>query len=356
MNHTAEIEVLDGVDAVRKRPGMYVGDAHDGSGLHHLFWEVLGNSIDQHLARRARRVRIDIDGEWVTIEDDGLGIPAPILEPVLTRYHACGSWDDHVPHVHVGESHVGVGLFAVNALSARFEIESRCEGRTWSMAFERGRVVQPLACMGAASQSGTRIRFHPDAEIFSTAKLDVLRVETWLEQLAWRHPLLEVRFRGSMLDNREGLRGWVRSIASNEQVAPIVSATRAIDDVFVDIALGWTNRPEGNLRAFVNDQTIPRGTHVQGMWAGIARATGYKRAHVTARLEPGLVGVLAVTMGTPEYAGEIRDKLKSAAAHTAVSRTVLELLRRALSHGALRDLFARRLAPDAPDSWHRKAA
>jgi len=335
---------------------MYIGDVHDGSGLHHLFWEVLGNAIDQHLARRVRRLRIDFEDEWVTIEDDGLGMPEAIIEAVLTRYHASGTWDGHVPHVHIGESHIGAGLFAVNAVSARFEIESRCEGRTWSMAFERGRVVEPLVCMGAASEPGTRIRFRPDAEIFSTAKMDVNRIETWLEQLAWRHPLLEIRSQGCIIDNRRGLRGWVASMASNECVAPIVSATRAIDDVFVDVALGWTNRIEGDLRAFVNDQTIPRGTHVQGLWAGIARATGHKRSHVMTRLNPGIVAVLSVTMSTPEYAGNVRDQLKSATAHRAVSRTVLELLQRALTLSALRDLFARRLAPDAPDSWHRKAA
>jgi DNA gyrase/topoisomerase IV subunit B len=136
-----------------------------------------------------------------------------------------------------------------------------------------------------------------------------------------------------------------------------VSSTRAIDDVFVDVALAWTNRIEGNLRAFVNDQSIPRGTHVRGLWAGIARATGHKCSRVRKRLEPGIVGILSVTMNTPQYAGEIRDKLKSPAAHTAVSRTVLEMLQRAMSSSQpMRDLFARRLAPDSPDTWHRNAA
>lgn len=189
----SSIVVLAWPEVIRKRPGMYVGDVDDGSGLHHLLWEVAGNVIDLHLARYATELHVDLARDaWVMVRDDGPGIPvepagpglASILETVCATLHAKATFDQHFPHVHLGVGMHGVGLAAVNALSARFEVETTRDGVRWGQAFERGRVASDLRCLGTTSTVGTTVRFQPDPEIFGAIELDPSAVARRLQELA----------------------------------------------------------------------------------------------------------------------------------------------------------------------------
>jgi DNA gyrase subunit B len=345
----SSIEVLHGLEPIRRRPGMYIGDVRDGSGLQHLVWEVVANCLDQHLMRRARRLEVSIEGPWVTVADDGDGIPiephptgAPAVEVVFTTLHAGATFDGHFPHVHVGLH--GVGVAAVAALSTRLEVETIREGRRHRMALERGVVVEPLVCAGPTGRRGTRIRFHPDPSIFTSIELDRAAVRARLETIAYLHPLLEVRFQGEVLEGHGGPARWVRAIAGPELACPSVFAiTRTIDDVFVDLAIGWRASGPPDVRSFVNVSPTRGGTHVRGLWRGLSRVAG-RRIHVVRELlEPGLVAVLHVGLFEPRFGAPTRDQLLTPLAGWVVRRAIVDAFPFAERAAPLRALFAERL-------------
>jgi DNA gyrase subunit B len=338
-DYTADsITVLEGLEPVRKRPGMYVGDVRDGTALHHLVWEVVGNSIDQHLARRARHLRVDVDERWITVEDDGPGIPIDrtpsgrsALERVFTTLHPGATWDGHFPHVHIAPSLKGVGVAVVNALSARMEVESRRRGTLHRIAFERGKVTQPLESCGRTSKTGTRVRFQPDPEIFGCTRLDCSRIEARLRELAWLHPLLDLSWQGALLPGREGLTGWVRELAGATRLhEPVLAVTGLHGDVWVDLALAWRDSSvrSVDLRTFVNASPVGSGTHVNGLWQGLARALGGRAGPVRELLEPDMIGIVHVCLLDPRFGSPTRDLLENPEAAQAICAVVSEAIRR----------------------------
>jgi hypothetical protein len=164
---SSDIVVLTGLEAVRRRPGMYIGDVQDGSGLHHMLWELVANSLDEHLGGHARRIRVSVEADWAEVEDDGRGIPVdPLperemsaLEFVLTTLHAGPTLDGHLPHVHVSPQGFGVGLPAVNALADPLEVEIRRQGFSWKQHYARGIPLATLERGPRTYRTGTRIRF-----------------------------------------------------------------------------------------------------------------------------------------------------------------------------------------------------
>ena len=162
------IQVLSGLEAVRRRPGMYIGDVRDGSGLHHMLWELVANALDEHLAGHAKRIRVSVEGQVAEVEDDGRGLPIephPRLgisgvEAILTTLHAGATLDGHFPHVHVGL--FGLGLGPVNALAEELEVEVRRDGHSWHQRFARGIPLGPLERGARTTRTGTRIRFAKD--------------------------------------------------------------------------------------------------------------------------------------------------------------------------------------------------
>jgi DNA gyrase subunit B len=334
------IAVLTAIECIRRRPGMYVGDVTDGTGLRQLLWECVGYTLGEHLARRATRLRVDVDDiGCITVEDDGPGTPVlstpgqdgSALELVFERFHEGRACDP--PHAHWGDVLRGVGLIAVTALSARLEVESRYAGGLWRAVFERGVRVAPVARHGSASRSGTRLRFRPDETIFGTSRIDVEAVEARLGELSWLFPLLAIEWRGRTLPgHKAGPACWVRSIAGDGLEADSVfAATRVIDDVHVDVAVGWRRVAGSNVRCFVNGSETTCGTHLAGFWEALiecAFGIGCNATPSVIRevLERGLVAVVHVGLMSPQFACPTTDKLVTPFVRPAVRRVIKDAL------------------------------
>lgn len=326
----SEIEVLEGLECIRRRPAMYIG-GRDQRALQHLLWEVVANSLDQHLMRRARTLRVWIEPDWITVEDDGQGIPVdivprhgkPALEIIFTVLHCGSTYDGHHPHVHTTE--FGVGLTCVCALSTRTEVETIRYGRRYRMAFERGFMVEPLESLGPTSRRGTRIRFRPDPAIFESIELESAPIRAGLTTIAFLNPLLDVRFQGEPIDGSAGPAGLVRAIGRDRLACPAVfETTRTIDDVFVDLAIGWRDFGPPDIRSFVNLEPTRRGSHVDGLWTGLERSSNRTRPSVVESLGRGLVAILHVGLFHPSFGGPTREHLSTPLAGPAVERAIVD--------------------------------
>jgi DNA gyrase subunit B len=354
-----EIQVLHGLEPIRMRPGMYVGDTTDGSGLHHLLWELVGNVVDLHLARLATELHVDItqDG-WVSVRDDGPGISTDVhpyqnvstLEVVFTTLMATGPTTvRHLPHVHLTPSLMGVGLCVVNALSTRTEVETTRDGKRWSMAFEQGRVASPLRNLGATLVEGTLIRFRPDPQIFESIELDLEHVRRHLQQLAWLSPLLRVFFQERRVHGRGGIRGWAEQIAGRAPDA-LFSTEQKVEDVYVDIALAWSGDRPPIIHSFVNMQSSrDHGTHVKGLYrafAACAKDLGVTAKEFRKRIEPGLIAIVHVGLYDPKWGNPRKDQLLSPVAGMVVAKVLRDQF---VEAKRLRSFFQSRL-PRVPSA------
>ena len=326
--YTAEsIVLLDSIAAVRKRPGMYVGDTSDGAGLRVLLWELLGNCVDEHLAGRASKARVIIEDRFVTVEDDGPGIPVePVrggesaLEHVFTKLRASGG-NKH-PHVHIGESLLGLGCVIANALSRTLEVETTRDGRRYRMAFERGRPVVGVTDLGPTERVGTWIRFEPDSEIFGTLRWDLPLVRERMFDVACLNPGLLLDFNGEALHAPEGLAHWVRMHSSDPTVDPI-HLRGEHDGIRVEVALQWVDG-DGVIMAWASHFRTLEGSHVRGFWEGLAEvlAPGLTVEAARERLEPGLVAAFHADIEDPRFGSPTRDRLDTPEAATAVTHVL----------------------------------
>ena len=286
-SYTAEsIQVLEGLQAVRKRPGMYIGST-DTRGLHHLVYEIVDNSIDEAMQGFCSRIEVTINQDGsCSVADDGRGIPTgilpkynkPAVEMVLTTLHAGGKFDRKSYKVSGGLH--GVGMSVVNALSEWLDVRVRREGKEWHMRCERGILSKPLEMVGEATGTGTTITFMPDPEIFPDRNFDDELLASRLKDLAFLNKNVAIFFK-DMRNGREekfhyegGIVEFVQSINKNKVALhekPIYLIMEK-DNVIVEVAMQYTDAYSEAFYSFVNNiNTIEGGSHVNGFRSALTR-------------------------------------------------------------------------------------
>jgi len=319
------IQVLSFPEAVRRRPGMYLGGT-DATARHHLLWEVVGNAVDEHLAGHASYVRVTIAGDAIAVDDDGRGIPAEAIEVVLTRMHAGSGF--RRDHVHLARSQRGVGIAPVNALCEALTAEVWRDGRWVRQRFARGVPLGPVEDLGPADRTGTRIMLVPDRTIFAPAAWNRLAVARRLRELAALVPITTI------LDHDafrcpDGLADHARYLARGELAPLRVRGQR--DGIAVEAAVGWTADDRARVRGFVGCAPASRGTHLDGLADGLAaaiasaapaRLAGVHRAALREVLERGLVACVHVMFADPRFGEPTRERLVNPEVRAAVAAVV----------------------------------
>ena len=361
-NYSAkDITVLEGLEPVRKRPGMYIGGV-GSAGLHHLIWEILDNSVDEAMNGHASTIWVTLhaDGSSITIEDDGRGIPVDkhpttkksALEVIFTFLHAGGKFE-HGNYKTAGGLH-GVGASVVNALSKELVATVKREGALWEMRFKQGKPVTGLKKLGPARGTGTTVYFHPDAAIFPKIEFDPELIKARLEVSSYLHRGLKVSFEDEAtkekrtFEHTEGLVDYLKTIVAERGAKPVHDLPFVLskDDVLrVDLVLQWTEATDEHLRSYVNG--IPTGyggTHENGLRAGIGKAVrNYIETHslspkgvtlVAEDIREGLTGVLSLFVRDPQFQGQTKDRLNNPELVSAVDAVVRPALEHWLNHNA----------------------
>ncbi|MBM3880915.1 MAG: DNA topoisomerase (ATP-hydrolyzing) subunit B [Verrucomicrobia bacterium] len=372
----SKIDKLEGLEAVRKRPGMYIGDP-DERGLHHCVFEVLDNSIDEHLAGFCQRIDVilHVDGSC-SIRDDGRGIPVdthpkfniPAVELVLTNLHAGGKFGQGA-YKYSGGLH-GVGAKCVNALSDWFKVEVSRDGKVYYMEFARGTTVRKLEVIGKSRHTGTLVTFKPDPTIFTLAtefKFDILAIR--LRELAFLNPGVEITLTDERLENkaerfyyRDGIQEFVKQLGKSKQLIhpkPILLAgkrqTRGEtkeEDVFVDCVLQYTEAYNDQILCFANSiANSDGGTHLTGFRTALTRAINqYSRSNELIKekdpaitgddVREGLICVLSVKLPNPRFESQTKVKLVNTEIDGIVSSIVYDGL---MTHFDANPSVARRI-------------
>lgn len=296
---------------------MYIGGTGI-DGLHHLAFEVIGNSIDQVLQRRATSISVDLSDGWLTVEDNGVGISvesvdggASFLESVFTSLHLSPTRDGPRPHVHVTAGLIGVGLGPVSALCRHVEVESHREGLCHRAAFSRGVASEALTLVGPTQRQGLQVRLFPDPEIFQSAAFEAERLETAIRRFAWLTPEVSWRFQGHDVSKPDGLLSFLTETANG----PLEPGSFGVfegqtDDVEITFAIALRKRGRRKkvapIASWVNlSSTEEGGSHVKGMVAGLADTFG---AHWRV-LEPRVVGAVHLVLAHPRFEGPTKARL-----------------------------------------------
>ena len=395
------ITVLEGLQAVRVRPAMYIGDT-DVRGLHHLIWEVVDNSVDEALANFATWCKVTVrqDGS-VRVEDDGRGIPIethptegiPAVEVVLTRIHAGGKFDSESYKVSGGLH--GVGVSCVNALSEWLEVEVHRDGQRHYMAFNRGARREELRAMGATEHRGTTVTFKPDHEIFSTLEFDIEIIEKRLRETAYlmgtRGLAIELVDERTGAQHRyeypEGLLTFVAHINRTKTVLhpevihfekTVPSPENEALEYEVEVALQYTDSYQETVYTFANNiNTHGGGTHLAGLRSALTRTlNNYAKREKLVKdsdkmpsgddFREGLTAILSLKVPEPQFEGQTKDKLGNREAQSVVEMVVNELFGTYLEENpsaakivvqkAVRAQAAREAARKARDLVRRKSA
>ena len=356
-----EIKILEGLEAVRKRPGMYIGST-SASGLHHLVWEIVDNSVDEAMAGFCTEIQVTVHADnSITVVDNGRGIPVdehpvkkiPTLEVVMTILHAGGKFDNSAYKVSGGLH--GVGISVVNALSKRVVVQVRRDGNTYEMEFSRGKTVKKMEVVGTSDSTGTTVTFWPDDEIFETCIYDFDTLHNRLQETAFLNKNLKI----VLTDEREttphveefcyegGIIDFVRFLNEGKDVPeafkePIYIEGKSDPDApvtkmgEVEVSLQWNSGYGENVMSFANDIYTPEGgMHLEGFRTALTRVINdyarkqnllkEKDANLTGDdVREGLSAVISVKLPDPQFEGQTKTKLGNAYIRGLVDSAVSE--------------------------------
>jgi len=361
-NYTAkDITVLEGLEPVRKRPGMYIGGV-GSAGLHHLVWEIFDNSVDEAMNGHASNIWVTLhdDGSSITISDDGRGIPIDkhpttkksALEVIFTVLHAGGKFE-HGNYKTAGGLH-GVGASVVNALSKELVATVKRDGAMWEMRFKQGKPVAALKKIGPARGTGTTVYFHPDAAIFPKIEFDPDVIKERLEVASYLHKGVKVSFENEgtkerrTFEHSEGLVDYLKKIVAERGAKAVHDAPFVLardEGMRVDLALQWTESTDEHLRSYVNGiPTGSGGTHENGFRAGLGKAVrNYIETHnlspkgvtlVAEDIREGMTGILSIFVQEPQFQGQTKDRLNNPELVSAIDGVVRPALEHWLNHNA----------------------
>ena len=357
----ADIKILEGLEAVRKRPGMYIGST-SSSGLHHLVWEIVDNSVDEAMAGFCTKIEVTVHADnSITVVDNGRGIPVakhpvkkiPTLEVVMTVLHAGGKFDNNAYKVSGGLH--GVGVSVVNALSKKMDVQVKRDGKIYEMQFSRGKTTMKMKEIGTAKSTGTTTTFWPDDEIFETTVYDYDILRNRLQETAFLNRNLKIVLK----DERElmprvdefcyegGIIDFVKFLNEGKEIAdglkrPIYLSGKSEPDAptdkigEVEVAMQWNTSFSGNVMSFANDIYTPDGgMHLEGFRAALTTVINdYARKQNMLKekdsnftgddVREGLAAVISVKLADPQFEGQTKAKLGSSFMRTLVRKVVSE--------------------------------